>query len=363
MPQLILTQNALAKLANAQQTGVQVKLSQFELTNSADATLEIKGNNLYKGGISSISNENATTLRVKCLMPAGLAINDVVQKCYLYDEQGDVFAYGPINSFKYTQDANIEAEINIYLTFSDSDMASVSLIVPSDSFVDFKTFNEHQHDERYVNKVQYHGDIQTFARRYVTEIDLSDLPFDMMYPVPFCGGGYPARTEVQIFREGHWNSQSDLDGDKVSGDPSVSAVNICFTLSSYPWGVPQLMLKLVNNIQVYRNVVSDISWKLLLKTEKLDENGNDTAHNTPTRYINGDGFNKNYNSSGFYLRGGLMYHIICNQSIEFNVHTKPYIVRESSNATSNVRWTALPIPVAEANFGNTNYDGREGVYL
>ncbi len=152
MPQLILTQNALAKLANAQQTGVQVKLSQFELTNSADATLEIKGDNLYKGGISSISNENATTLRVKCLMPAGLAINDVVQKCYLYDEQGDVFAYGPINSFKYTQDANIEAEINIYLTFSGSDMASVSLIVPSDSFVDFKTFNEHQHDERYYLK-------------------------------------------------------------------------------------------------------------------------------------------------------------------------------------------------------------------
>ncbi|WP_440681956.1 hypothetical protein [Cysteiniphilum halobium] len=150
MPQLTLTKSALAKLATAQQTGVQIKLGQFEVTNSADASLEATGDSLYKGGISSIANENATTLRVKCLMPAGLNINDVVQKCYVYDEQNDVFAYGLINSFKYTQAANIEAEINIYLTFSEA--GSVSLTVPSDSFVDYKTFNEHQHDERYYQK-------------------------------------------------------------------------------------------------------------------------------------------------------------------------------------------------------------------
>ena len=361
MPQLTLTENALAKLATAQQTGVQIKLGQFELTNSEDDTQESMGVSLYKDGISSITNENTTTLRVKCLMPAGLAINDVVQKCYLYDDQNDIFAYGLINSFKYTQAANIEAEINIYLAFSET--ASVSLVVPSDSFVDSKTFIEHKHDERYVKKGQYHDDTQTFARRYVTEIDLSGMPFNMMYPVPFCGGGYPARTEVQIFREAHWNSQSDLDGDKVPGDVTVSAVNICFTLASYPWGTPQLRLKLVNNIQIYRNVVSDIAWTLLLKTEKLDENGNDTAHNTSIKYINGDGFNYNYDSSGFYLRGGLMYRIICNQPIDFKAYTEPHIVRESLNPDTNVRWTALPISVAEASFGNTNYDGREGLYL
>ncbi|WP_395947686.1 hypothetical protein [Caedibacter taeniospiralis] len=150
MPQLTLTQAALLKLASAQQTGVQIRLSQFELTNSADGKLEVKGDCLYKAGISSIGNENATTVRVKCLMPAGLTINAVVQKCYVYDEQGDIFAYGLINSFKYTQIDNIEMELNIYLSFSET--ASVSLTVPSDSFVDYKTFNEHNHDERYYLK-------------------------------------------------------------------------------------------------------------------------------------------------------------------------------------------------------------------
>ena len=150
MPTIQLTPKALQKVANAQKTGKTVQLISFKLTNSTTDDLTTLGGIIYQANISKISNENATTLKVLCLMPLDLNIDDVVSKCFLYDSDGDIFAAGLINSFKYTKSANIEAVINIYMSFSETQ--AMSLTVESDSFVDHKTFDVHNHDQRYYTK-------------------------------------------------------------------------------------------------------------------------------------------------------------------------------------------------------------------
>jgi hypothetical protein len=151
MAQLTITDAAIAKIAQAQQQGIQVKLKTFELSNEPNNSIA-KGNLLFTGEISNIKadDDNPNTLIAKCLLPSGLPIEDVIHKCFIYDEANGLFAYGRINSFVYSNNSNLEAEINIFLTFSG--MSSVQLAAPVGAYVDVNTFNTHNHDYRYYLK-------------------------------------------------------------------------------------------------------------------------------------------------------------------------------------------------------------------
>lgn len=162
MAQLTITATGLAKAAEAQQTGTQVKLERFKLSNSPSNDDEM-GTVLFESVISKIEldPDNADTVIAKCLLPSGLQVEDVFHKCFIYDAEGDLFAYGRINSFAYTMRADLEAEINIYLTFSAAD--SIRLAAPVEAYVDVETFEAHQHDERYHLKDYLNQVFTTFA--------------------------------------------------------------------------------------------------------------------------------------------------------------------------------------------------------
>ena len=140
-------------MAQAQTDKKTIKLSNFSLTDSTNVDEVIYGTEIYKGLLSDIKidKHNDNTIIAKGVVSENkISKQGQVSKVYIYDEDGDVFAYGLIPQFSYITDSGVSIELDFYLSFSDA--TTINLNVPTQSYIDIATFQEHDHDEKYYKK-------------------------------------------------------------------------------------------------------------------------------------------------------------------------------------------------------------------
>lgn len=154
MSQLTITNSAKAKLALAQQSGNTIQIKSFTLTDSANTSEGVVGNEIYSGLISNIKldENNDNTVIALGIVPSSANASGIVRKVYLYDTDDDLIAYGATNQFELSATGSSEAEISFLLSFSNAD--SISLVVPSDAYITAEAFDNHNHDDRYYLKAQ-----------------------------------------------------------------------------------------------------------------------------------------------------------------------------------------------------------------
>jgi hypothetical protein len=158
-----LTDKAITKLAQAQLTGVSVTLSEWALSSNLEDNES--GEILYKSDVDNVIQDttNQNTVKATCVLKSGQTINATIRKIFIYDSEGDLFAYAMINAFDYSQIGNIDAQFDVY--FSVSKVSNVTLNTNDGAVITNDVFSVHNHDARYYLK----SDTQT-----TEEIDKKD---------------------------------------------------------------------------------------------------------------------------------------------------------------------------------------------
>lgn len=132
---LTITNTALDKLANANISGDSIKIASYSVTDSSIDDEATVGNIIHSNDITDALEDtnNINTIIIKVVIPSSVNSSNTVSKVYLYDDEGDIFAYGLVPPFTLSPNNNVEAELNFYITHSN--INSVTLVAPSSALV------------------------------------------------------------------------------------------------------------------------------------------------------------------------------------------------------------------------------------
>ncbi|MCF6777396.1 phage tail protein [Thiotrichales bacterium 19X7-9] len=385
MYEILITENGKAQLADSVLTGNTVMFSSFKISSQADDT------SLNHVAYSALINNVETShdeIWINCIVPES-AGGFWLKYISILDDKNNIIAQGNIPEF-YKAEDNLSPTVSDYtikIKYDNADQVTINFNTQACSTVDnyyqlaeslIRLMNDHTSlaidyaqtktdtqevdvdlepiETRLDDLEKWRNNLVAFdikgEGRYKYRFDLQHLPYDMMYPVIFQSGsnrnGSPLL--IDIYRAYYWQSESDLDGDKVKGEPHVAGVDIRSYFLDEDWSgnANGSIIKL--NVQKYRQTVANLSNMIDVKQKKYDEQGNDTAYNTEGM-VNCPAF------SGFYLRGRLVYEVITNSPlVKFSLYEKETAFSHNADASYNYQWSAVPLSVSDAriNFGNTS---------